>query len=138
MVGRVQAEWQAHMETMLDEYGRLRERLAGLRSALANLTETVGSADGSVRVTVDHGGRLLSLDLDPADGHGQSAGELSARIVAAADLAAQRVANRTRTLIGEMLPARYADMVAGDADPADLIHGDPSDPGDPAWWGVAR
>lgn len=123
MVGRVQTEWQTHIETMLDEYRRLRERAAELRAALANLTETVCSADGAVTVTVDYGGRLLSLDLDPACVDGGGAGELSARIVAAAGLAAQRVANRTRTLIGEILPGRYPGVFVGDADLADAVTG---------------
>jgi DNA-binding protein YbaB len=128
MVGRVQTEWQAHIETMLDEYRRLRGRIAELRSALANLTETVCSADGAVTVTVDHGGRLLSLDLDQAFVDGDRAGQLSARIVATAGLAAQRVARRARTLIGESLPDRYAGVLTGETDVAELLPADPHDP----------
>jgi hypothetical protein len=139
MVSRVQAEWRAQIETMLDDYRRLRSQLAGLATALADLTETVRSIDGTVTVTVDRSGRLVALDLnlEPDPGHrpDPSAVELAARIVSTAGLAAQRVATRARTLIGETLPPQHATVLAGDIGIADLL---PADVSDPAWLGRPR
>ncbi|MGE5827212.1 MAG: YbaB/EbfC family nucleoid-associated protein [Micromonosporaceae bacterium] len=126
----MQAEWRAQIETMLDDYRRLRDGLAGLGAALADLTETARSADGTVTVTVDRSGRLICLDLHPAYRPDQNADELAARIVATAGVAAQQVTTRARTLIGETLPPRYVGVLAGDNGISDLLPGDP-DPTQP-------
>jgi len=124
MVCRMRTDWQAQVETMLDEYGRLRARLASLRDTLTGLTATATSADGTVTATVGPQGRLVGLTIDP--GSTPHADRLAERIVATVAAASTLVAKRAREVVADGVPPCFRAMIPEDfaglavIDPTDL------------------
>jgi DNA-binding protein YbaB len=108
----MRTDWQAQIETMLDEYGRLRDRLASLRGALASLTTTITSADGTVTATVGPQGRLVGLILDPSST--PYADRLADRIVATVAEASARADGRVQEVVAEFMPPGLRGMVPDD------------------------
>jgi DNA-binding protein YbaB len=119
----MRTDWQAQVETMLDEYGRLRDRLASLRGALASLTTTVTSTDGTVTATVGPQGRLVRLTIDPASAPG--ADRLAGRIVATVAEASARADRRVHEVVAEFVPPSLRTMVPDDL--ISLVTVDPSE-----------
>jgi len=124
MVCRMRTDWQAQVETMLDEYGRLRARLASVHDALTALTATATSVDGMVTATVGPQGRLVGLTIDPAST--PHAHRLAEKILATAGEASTRAAQRAHEIVAECVPSRIRAMIPDDlaglavVDPTDL------------------
>lgn len=96
---------RAQVDELVAEYRRSRERLAGTRRDLAAVTATASSDDGRVRVVVGPRGALTELALaDDVDRRMRPA-ELAATIVRLSREAARAAAERSATVLAEVLPA---------------------------------
>jgi len=86
-------------------YRRSREQLAAVQAALAAVTATAASSDGSVTATVGPQGRLAELTLAP-DAYGRHRPrELAEMIVEVTARAAATAAARAQDILAPVLPA---------------------------------
>ena len=119
-------EWQAHIDEMLSQYRRLRDNVGRMQRELAELTATVESSDGAVRVTVGPRGELVKLEINPRAQRALDSVTLAEVIVATTRKAGAEVATRMRELVEPNLPdsARLAGMGA-DVDFTKIFPEDP-------------
>lgn len=130
MVGRMR--WRDEMQTMLDEYGQLRTRLAALRDTLAALTATATSADGTVTVTVGPQGGLVGLTIAPAAAAGSR--RLADRILATSAQASASVSVLAREAMRDAVPDRMLFLLDGGAGPSEPAWLDPAALARPEIW----
>jgi DNA-binding protein YbaB len=105
-------EWQAHIDELLGQYRQLRDNLGRMQREMSELTATVDSPDGAVRVTVGPRGDLVKLEINPRAHRALDSVTLAEIIVSTTQRAAAEVAQRMRELAEPNLPnsARLAGM----------------------------
>jgi DNA-binding protein YbaB len=123
----VQAQWQAHIDEMLQQYRQMRDRLGDLQRDVAALTATARSPDGMVTATVGAQGRLVGLRLDPDALRRLDETTLAAQIVATSAVAADAVRERAGEVVKGFVPPRFKDAIGADGtvDVRRLIPTDP-------------
>ena len=110
----MRTDMQARIGAMLEDYRATRSRIEGLQAAAATMTVTVRSPDRSVTVTVDAGGELRDIRIDPAVAARLDWTTLSARILGASRLARAQAREQMRVKMREALPERMRDFVGSD------------------------
>jgi len=100
----VRAEWQAHIDELLDTYAKQREKLKDLQERLEAVEATGEAAEGLVKVTVDRQGRLRKLELNPRLGRRLGMEELSEAILEASDAAAALVTQQVQDAMADLRP----------------------------------
>ncbi len=110
----MRAEYQAHIDELLAQYGKLRDNLGRMQQEMAELTATAQSPDESVKVTVDYRGELTKVELNPRSLRSLDSATIGETIVATARAAAQQVRQRVQELVTPNLPdgTRVAGMGA--------------------------
>lgn len=96
---------RAQVDELLADYQRSHDRLAEVRHALASITETARSEDGTVQVTVGSQGVLRDLILSESAYQRHRPAQLSALIVRLTAEAARAAARRAENLLAPLLPA---------------------------------
>jgi DNA-binding protein YbaB len=109
---------QAEAERLLAEYRRSREQLAAVCRALAAITVSQTSSDGTVTATVGAQGALTGLRIEPDAYRRYRPADLAALIVSQATAAAEQAAARAQRMIEPVLPPGTdpAAVLAGTAD----------------------
>ncbi|TDB84412.1 YbaB/EbfC family DNA-binding protein [Actinomadura sp. 7K534] len=100
----VRAEWQAHIDELLQTYQEKRRQIQEMQSKLEAIEAEAEAADGMVRVKVDRQGRLASLDLDPRVQRRLGATELAEAIMEATKAAQTEVTNLIREAMQGLAP----------------------------------
>ncbi|WP_305092544.1 YbaB/EbfC family nucleoid-associated protein [Prescottella sp. R16] len=114
-------ELRAQVDDMLGVLQAQTEALAEAQGAVAGLTATAESPDGSVRVTVDAAGAVRSVSIAP-DAFGRTTPErLAASVTAASVVAAADARERVAQLL-----APVAAAAASLPDLSDIVDGAPS------------
>lgn len=109
---------RAEVERLLAEYRRSREQLAAVHRALAEITVSETSDDGTVIATVGAQGTLTGLEIDPGAYRLYRPAELGELVVELATAAAKRAADQAQRLLEPVLPKGVdpASVLAGTAD----------------------
>ncbi|WP_030173600.1 YbaB/EbfC family nucleoid-associated protein [Spirillospora albida] len=105
----MRAEWQAHIDELLQTYQEKRRQIQEMQSRLETIEAEAEAADGMVRVKVDRQGRLTSLELDPRATRRLGATELSEAIMEASRDAQAQVADQMRAAMQGVAPEGAAD-----------------------------
>jgi len=100
----VRAEWQAHIDELLQTYQEKRRQIQEMQSKLETIEAEAEAADGMVRVTVDRQGRLTSLELDPRVQRRLGSAELAEAIMEASKEAQSQVADQMRAAMQDLVP----------------------------------
>jgi DNA-binding protein YbaB len=100
----VRAEWQAHIDELLQTYQEKRRQIADMQSRLEAIEAEAEAADGMVRVKVDRQGRLTSLELDPRVQRRLGSEQLAESIMEAARDAQAQVADQMRAAMQGLTP----------------------------------
>lgn len=96
-------EWREHIAELTEQFAQARSGLIEAQRRAAELTATARDADGRLRVTVDHQGRLTAVELEPAATR-LPAAELGALIVAASRAAAGKIDTQRAELMAPAVP----------------------------------
>jgi DNA-binding protein YbaB len=115
------------LDDLLSSYEQLRHQFGTAQARLRALSAEAKAADGSVVVGVDSRGRLHRLDIDPRAYRRLSPSQLAAEILRLHGEASADVTRRAGEVMAPFLPAgaSYQRLADGDADPADLLAGQP-------------
>ncbi|GAA0567988.1 YbaB/EbfC family nucleoid-associated protein [Actinomadura livida] len=105
----MRAEWQAHIDELLQTYQEKRRQIQEMQSKLEAIEAEAEAADGMVRVKVDRQGRLASLDLDPRVQRRLGATELAEAIMEATKAAQTQVTNLIREAMQGLAPEGAAE-----------------------------
>ncbi|MEU8345921.1 Conserved DNA-binding protein YbaB [Actinomadura meyerae] len=100
----MRAEWQAHIDELLQTYQEKRQQIADMQSRLEAIEAEAEAADGMVRVKVDRQGRLTSLEFDPRVQRKLGSEELAEAILEASKDAQAQVAEQMRTAMQGLVP----------------------------------
>lgn len=100
----MRAEWQAHIDELLQTYQEKRRQIQEMQSKLETIEAEAEAADGMVRVTVDRQGRLTSLELDPRVQRKLGSAELAEAIMEASKEAQSQVADQMRAAMQDLVP----------------------------------
>jgi DNA-binding protein YbaB len=114
----VVTDHQAEVERLLAEYRRSREQLAAVHQALAAVSVSLTSEDGTVTATVGAQGTLTELDIAADAYRLYRPGDLAELIVRLTAAAAEEAAARAQKILEPVLPAGTdpAAVLAGTAD----------------------
>jgi len=100
----VRAEWQAHIDELLETYQEKRRQIADMQGRLEAIEAEAEAANGMVRVKVDRQGRLTSLELDPRVQRRLGSEELAEAILEASRDAQAQVADQIRAAMQGLSP----------------------------------
>ncbi|MGH3239297.1 MAG: YbaB/EbfC family nucleoid-associated protein [Spirillospora sp.] len=106
----MRAEWQAHIDELLQTYQEKRRQIQDMQSKLESIEAEAEAADGMVRVKVDRQGRLTSLELDPRVQRKLGVTELGEAIMEASKDAQAKVADQMREAMTGLAPQGAADQ----------------------------
>ena len=109
----MRAEWQAHIDQLLETYREKRQQLQGLQEALEEIEGAGEAVDGQVRARVDRQGRLTKLEIDPRVFRRLGSEELAEAVRAASDAAAADAAAKVRAATAAVMPAGAGDGEGG-------------------------
>ncbi|MBO2460218.1 YbaB/EbfC family nucleoid-associated protein [Actinomadura violacea] len=101
----MRAEWQAHIDELLQTYQEKRKQIQDMQSRLETIEASAEAADGMVRVKVDRQGRLTSLELDPRISRKLGTEELAEAVMEASKKAQADVAEQMRAAMQGLTPA---------------------------------
>jgi DNA-binding protein YbaB len=107
-------ELSVRLRLLLEDYGRARARIEGLRAAADGMRVSVRAPDRSATVSVDATGRLVDLRLDPAVAGRLDAATLAVGILGASRLAAAQAREQLRSAMRRALPEPLRDLVGAD------------------------
>jgi DNA-binding protein YbaB len=124
----VRAEYQAHIDELLEQYRQVRDNLGRMQREMAELTATARSEDELVTVTVDHRGELTAVEINPRAFRLLDSVTLGETIVATAGAATRDLRRRVQELVAPNVPdtARLSGM-GGDFDFSKMFPADPQD-----------
>ncbi|WP_344898961.1 YbaB/EbfC family nucleoid-associated protein [Actinomadura meridiana] len=105
----MRAEWQAHIDELLQTYQEKRRQIADMQSKLEAIEAEAEAADGMVRVKVDRQGRLTSLELDPRVQRKLGSEQLAEAILEASKDAQSQVTDQMRAAMRDLAPEGAAD-----------------------------
>jgi DNA-binding protein YbaB len=100
----VRAEWQAHIDELLQTYQEKRKQIQDMQSRLENIEASAEAADGMVRVKVDRQGRLTSLEFDPRVSRKLGSEELAEAVMEASTRAQADVAEQVTAAMRSLAP----------------------------------
>ncbi|XRQ10854.1 YbaB/EbfC family nucleoid-associated protein [Actinomadura welshii] len=100
----MRAEWQAHIDELLQTYQEKRQQIQEMQSKLEAVEAEAEAADGMVRVKVDRQGRLTSLELDPRVQRRLGPTELAEAIMEASRDAQSQVTEQIRAAMQGLTP----------------------------------
>ena len=112
---------RAQVDGMLDALAAQTEAIAAAQGAVANTSAEAASPDGLVRVTVDAGGAVMSVSIDPGAFTRTTPDRLARSVGDAARAATADVRARVAELLAPVTAA-----AAGLPDLPDLVAGAPS------------
>ncbi|WP_165970783.1 YbaB/EbfC family nucleoid-associated protein [Actinomadura sp. 6K520] len=105
----MRAEWQAHIDELLQTYQEKRRQIQEMQSKLEAIEAEAEAADGMVRVKVDRQGRLASLELDPRVQRRLGSTELAEAIMEATKDAQTQVTDLIREAMQGLAPEGAAE-----------------------------
>ncbi|MEO3826950.1 YbaB/EbfC family nucleoid-associated protein [Actinomadura sp. B10D3] len=105
----MRAEWQAHIDELLQTYQEKRRQIQEMQSRLEAIEAEAEAADGMVRVKVDRQGRLTSLELDPRVQRKLGSEQLAEAIMEATRDAQAQVTDQMRTAMQGLAPEGAAE-----------------------------
>ncbi|QKG24720.1 YbaB/EbfC family nucleoid-associated protein [Actinomadura verrucosospora] len=109
----MRAEWQAHIDELLQTYQEKRKQIQDMQARLETIEASAEAADGMVRVKVDRQGRLTSLELDPRVSRKLGTEELAEAVMEASKKAQADVAEQMRAAMQGLTPAGAAGEEGG-------------------------
>jgi DNA-binding protein YbaB len=124
----VRAEYQAHINELLQQYRQVRDNLGRMQQQMTELTATAQSPDKLVEVTVDYRGELTKVEINPRAFRVLDSATLGETIVATAKAATVQV----RRLIQELVNPNMPDIaglsgMGTDLDFSKMFPADPQD-----------
>jgi DNA-binding protein YbaB len=105
----VRAEWQAHIDELLETYQEKRRQIQDMQSKLEAIEAEAEAADGMVKVRVDRQGRLTSLELDPRVQRRLGSEELAEAVMEASREAQANVTEQMRAAMRGLAPEGAAE-----------------------------
>ncbi|MCP9950804.1 MULTISPECIES: YbaB/EbfC family nucleoid-associated protein [Actinomadura] len=105
----MRAEWQAHIDELLQTYQEKRRQIQEMQSKLEAIEAEAEAADGMVRVKVDRQGRLTSLELDPRVQRKLGSEQLAEAIMEATRDAQTQVTDQMRAAMQGLAPEGAAE-----------------------------
>jgi DNA-binding protein YbaB len=122
----MQAEWQAHIDELLEQYRQKRDQLKDLQAAMGEAGATVTTEDEMITVKVGPQGRLTGLEFNPRVYRKLSPSELAEAVLAAVREAGSQVDSQVREALRPMLPeGKYEE--AGGIDLSKILPERPDD-----------
>jgi DNA-binding protein YbaB len=115
------AHMEAQIDSMMDEYRRLRENLDAMQSELVKIQATAYSEDGHVVVTVGPRGHLLGIRIDPVVNRRPNTEQLSASIMEAVTAAAAMAAEEVAEITERYAPGAFRHEELGEFDFSSLL-----------------
>ncbi|HEU5028740.1 MAG TPA: YbaB/EbfC family nucleoid-associated protein [Spirillospora sp.] len=109
----MRAEWQAHIDELLQTYQEKRRQIQEMQSRLETIEASAEAADGMVRVKVDRQGRLTSLEFDPRVSRKLGSEELAEAVMEASRKAQADVADQMRAAMQGLTPEGASGEGAG-------------------------
>ncbi|MBE1533369.1 YbaB/EbfC family nucleoid-associated protein [Actinomadura algeriensis] len=100
----MRAEWQAHIDDLLQTYQEKRRQIQDMQSKLESIEAEAEAADGMVKVKVDQQGRLTELELDPRVQRRLGSAELSEAIMEASKDAQRQVTEQLQSAMQGLTP----------------------------------
>jgi DNA-binding protein YbaB len=124
----MRAEWQAHIDSMLEQYREVRDNLGRMQREMAELTGTAESPDGLVKATVDFRGSLTKLEFNPRLVRTIDSVSLAEVIVQTVQQASAGVSEQVRDVVGPNVPESAGLSGMGtDFDFSKMFPADPQD-----------
>jgi DNA-binding protein YbaB len=100
----MQAEWQAHIDELLEQYREKRDQLKNLQRTIGEAGATVTTEDEMITVKVGPQRRLVGLEFNPRVYRKLSPSELAEAVLAAVREASSQVDGQVRAALQPMLP----------------------------------
>ncbi|WP_433207163.1 YbaB/EbfC family nucleoid-associated protein [Dactylosporangium sp. CS-047395] len=124
----MRAEYQAHIDELMQQYRQVRDNLGRMQREMAELTATAQSEDELVKVTVDHRGALTAVDINPRAFRALDSATLGETIVATAKAATDDLRRRVQELVTPNMPdVAGLSRMGGDFDFSKMFPEDPKD-----------
>ena len=125
----MRAEWQAHIDELLQEYQRKRAELKELQKTMSSVGATVMTADGMIKVEVGPQGRLVGLEFNPRVYRKLSPSELAEAVLGAVGEASGQVGDQMRAALEPLMPdgTSYDDAVKAGVDLSGVLPERPDD-----------
>lgn len=112
--------YQEQAEQLVAEYEARRARTGELRRLIGDIRETVTGPRGSVKVTVDAQGNVMTLEFPTGAYKRMAPKELADALLETIGAARQKAMDSVRDLMTPEMPAglNFIEMARGQADPA--------------------
>jgi len=124
----VRAEYQAHINELLEQYRQVRDNLGRMQQEMTELTATAQSEDEMVKATVDYRGELTKVEINPRAFRAVDSVTLGESIVATARAATRDVRRRVQELVTPSMPdVAGLSRMGGDFDFSKMFPEDPMD-----------
>jgi len=124
----MRAEYEAHINELLEQYRQVRDNLGRMQREMAELTATAESPDEMVKVTVDHRGELTAVEVNPRAFRSLDSVTLGETIVATAKAATGELRRRVQELVTPNIPdVAGLSGIGGDFDFSKMFPADPQD-----------
>lgn len=125
----VRADWQAHIDELLDQYRTMRDNLGDMQQRMAELVGTAESEDGLISATVSYRGELSGLEIDPRVLRSYDSVTLSETLLVVAQAAVADVRRQLSEVMSPYMPENMADMggIGKQIDLSKLLPEDPTD-----------
>jgi DNA-binding protein YbaB len=122
----VRAEYQAHINELLEQYRQVRDNLGRMQQQMTEVTATAVSEDETVKATVDYRGELTKVEINPRALRSVDSTTLGETIVATARAAAQEVRKKVQALVTPNMPdVAGLSTMGGDFDFSKMFPDDP-------------
>lgn len=127
----VRADWQAHIDGLMDQYRTMRDNLGEMQQRLAEIVGTAESEDGMISASVSYRGELSELVIDPRVLRSYDSVTLSETLLAVAREATADVRRQMSEVMTPYMPEGMGDMggIGKQIDLSKLLPEDPTDPG---------
>ncbi|HEY7482978.1 MAG TPA: YbaB/EbfC family nucleoid-associated protein [Streptosporangiaceae bacterium] len=109
----MEAEWQAHIDELLEKYREKRAQLKELQRSVGEAGATVTTEDEMITVKVGSQGRLVGLEFNPRVYRKLSPSELAEAVLAAVREASSQVDGQVRAALQPMMSDRDYGEVGG-------------------------
>ncbi|TDD61114.1 YbaB/EbfC family nucleoid-associated protein [Actinomadura rubrisoli] len=105
----MRAEWQAHIDELLQTYQEKRRQIQDMQTKLETIEAEAEAAEGMVKVKVDRQGRLTSVEFDPRVYRRLGSEELAEAVLEASKDAQSQVAEQMRAAMQGLAPEGAAE-----------------------------
>ncbi len=125
----MRAEWQAHIDELMDQYRKMRDNVSEMQQRMTEIVGTAESEDGLISASVSYRGELSELDIDPRVLRSYDSVTLSETLLAVARAATADLRRQLSETMAPYMPDSLGDLggIEKQVDLRKLLPEDPTD-----------